>query len=486
MTQTLFAYGLIFLLIIAALPLALVCLRQGESPVSLSLAVSMSLAIFGGAISLIMLVQGMTGLQFSALSVLIPYGALCAGGIFAWWRKKARITVPKLDRWRWPALIILVSISGAILFNAVNLPFYRDDTLGIYQPQALELFQTGWLIPLTGADSLYKTYPMLMQLNYAYVYLISGWENDYLAKVVSALISIGCLIAAYHLGQLARGDGTGWVAALLLALTPTFGKWASSGYVDLPMAFFYALSGVFALRLWYSGRTNDALLAGAMMGLAAWTKNAALLGIVLLSLWLLWVRLKGRISWRDVAISLVACLLVALPWYIRNVAEAGFLVPNTAWTDQAERSLENLLVFVAKPENFGFTGLIFILGVISAVITVIRKRLNAPAELLLLLWTVPFFAAWWLFASYDPRFLLLYLPPLAALGGVFLMRVWSALPLKWQGYSRTAAAIVVSLFALFILWNSVDYKDELLRQPFMTDGERRELVGRGVSETLQP
>jgi 4-amino-4-deoxy-L-arabinose transferase-like glycosyltransferase len=484
MIQTLFAYGLPFLLIFAALPLALVLLKQGETPVSLSLVAALSLAIFAGAVSFLMLFHGMVGLQFSVLSILLPYGSLCLAGVFVWWRAPVRVALPKLDGWQWLALAILMVISAAILLNAVNLPFYRDDTLGIYQPHALELYQSGRLIPLTGSDSLYKTYPMLMQLNYAYVYLISGWENDYLAKLVSTLLSLACLIATYHLGQLAAGEATGWVAALLLAVTPTFGKWASSGYVDLPMAFFYALSAVFALRLWHSGHVRDTLLAGATMGLAAWTKNAALLGILLLVMWLGWLWFRRRVGWREIVIALAACFLIAAPWYLRNLTGAGFLVPNTAWTDQAQRSLGNLLVFISKPENFGVTGAIFMLGVIAAVITVIRRRLNAPAELLLLLWTTPFFLVWWLFVSYDPRFLLLFLPVLAALGAIFLMHVWKALPLNWQRYTRVAAAIFASAFALYIVWNSVDYKDELLRQPFMSDAERRELVGR--SPTADP
>ncbi|MFN8447294.1 MAG: glycosyltransferase family 39 protein [Anaerolineae bacterium] len=102
------------------------------------------------------------------------------------------------------------------------------------------------------------------------------------------------------LGKRLRDERTGWLAALVLALTPFFSRWASSGYVDLPMAFFYALAAVFALRLYESGRLRDAALAGALVGLAAWTKNAALIGIVLLALWLVWCKVNGRIGWRAV------------------------------------------------------------------------------------------------------------------------------------------------------------------------------------------
>ena len=165
------------------------------------------------------------------------------------------------------------------------------------------MYQTQTLVPLTGADSLYRAYPVLIPLNYTYAYFASGWENEYLAKTIATLLSLACIPAAYVLGKKLRGERTGWLAALVLALTPFFSRWASSGYVDLPMAFFYTLAAIFALRLYddHSASLLDAALAGALIGLAAWTKNAALIGIVLLALWLVWCWINRRIGWRAVA-----------------------------------------------------------------------------------------------------------------------------------------------------------------------------------------
>ncbi|MFN8447295.1 MAG: hypothetical protein U0521_01515 [Anaerolineae bacterium] len=78
------------------------------------------------------------------------------------------------------------------------------------------------------------------------------------------------------------------------------------------------------------------------------------------------------------------------------------------------------------------------------------------------LWTLPFFAAWWLFVSYDPRFLLLFLPPLAVLAGDLLVRLWVWLGPVWQprahrGDPAGAGAGCPGVF------NAVEYKVALVR-----------------------
>lgn len=434
--------------------------------------VLLGLALGVGALTLIMFWESVIGIRLTLPGIALPYFAAMLPG---WWRvRPPRPRLPE-SRDRRFMLLVLLAISAGVLFNGANLPFHRDDTLGIYQPAAQTIYQTGALVPLTGVDSLYRAYPILVPLSYAYAYFASGWENEYLAKTIATLLSLACLPTAYVLGKRLRDERTGWLAALVLALTPFFSRWASSGYVDLPMAFFYALAAVFALCLYESGRLRDAALAGALVGLAAWTKNAALIGVVLLTLWLVWCRINGRIGWRAVIYSLIACAVVAAPWYIRNLIGAGFIMPDTAWTDQAQRLLENVFVFVARPENFGAPGYALIAGVLAALPAARRRE---PGILLILLWTLPFFAAWWLFVSYDPRFLLLFLPLLAVLAGGLLARLWDWLDPAWQPRARIVLFLLTLVLAAPVVFNAVEYKVALVRNPLMTDAEKHALVGR--------
>ena len=437
------------------------------------LTVLVGLAFSCGALTLLMLWEGLLGIPLSLGSVAIPYFLLMLPG---WWRVKPPL--PRLPA-TWAkrfVLLLLLGIGGAVLFNGAYLPFYRADTLGIYQPAAATIYRSGALVPLTGADSLYAAYPILVPLSYAYAYFAAGWENEYLAKTIATLLSAACVPAAYVLGRQMRTDTHGWIAALALALTPFFSRWASSGYVDLPMAFFYTLAAVFALRLTETRSPHDAALAGVLVGLAAWTKNAGLIGVPLLAGWLALGIFRRKISWRAGAVSLLACALVAAPWYVRNLAGAGFLIPDTAWTEQAQRTLDSALIFATHGYDFGLPGVLVLVGVVAGAVRLARQR--ETKTLLLLGWTLPFFAAWWLLVSYDPRFLLLFLPPLCALASDPLIWLWERLPEAWHPHARLALGLLALVLAAGIVWNAVEYKPDLLRHPLMSDSEKRALVGR--------
>lgn len=479
MAEALFAYLLSGLVLAAFIPTACVLLARAGARPPLGLAAGVALALFAGSLSLVVLWEGLLGLPFSALGIAVPSLALAVPGIW-WWRRGGRPLParPMLSHWELGAFGLLALISSAILFNALAIPFYRDDTLGIYLPQTRALVETRALLPLTGGDSLYLAYPMLSQHLYAFAFLASGWENDYLAKGLTTLLSLGCLLTTFALGERAAGRRGGWLAALLLALTPAFGRWASSGYADLPMAFFYSLSAVFVLRLWDNGRLRDAVLAGAAMGLALWTKNAALVGIAVLAVALgaMWVR--RRTSWQAAAAGLGALLLIAGPWYVRNLLGAGFLMPDTVWSDRASATIDTLLALINQTGNFAISGWLGFFGALWAIVLIARRGHDAPALAAMLWWALPLFGLWWLLASYDPRFLLYILPMMSALGAVFLNCAYESLPVPAQQVSRWTFGLVAAGLAVYMLSISVEYKPAMLRAPLMSDADRRALVGR--------
>lgn len=473
----------VILLIAAAVPSAvLVSRRQDDHGAALTAV--LTLVVASGALSLILFWESILGLSITFGGVVLPYLALMLPGIVVFFRSSPRVTRPRLTNWHETAALVLIAlVAAAVLLNAVYYPLYADDTLGIYRPAALPIFYDGRIDPLIGAESLYRTYPILVPSMYALGYMASGWENDYLAKLIPALLSLGCLPAVSLLARrLSKRPAAGWIAPLLLAITPAFGRWASSGYVDLPMAFFYVLTAYYALRLWETNERLDAVLTGVMLGLAVTTKNAALLGVPLLGAWLAIGIFARRIRFSTMLITLGIVAFVGAPWYIRNWLGAGFIIPATAWTDQAQRTFANLLVFVTRPENFGVTGAVVTIALIPLFAGLFRLR--RPA-LLIGLFALPFFAAWWLFVSYDPRFLLLFLPLLI----VYAADQIAALKLE----ERAARLLIPLAFVIaagaagYTAFRSVDYKDEFLRDPLMTHEAKLALVGRVTdSESQSP
>ena len=479
--QTLIAWIVVVLLPAAALPWSLWLLASTGRRPDWPLTAALSLSLAYGGLTLLMFWTSLAGLPFDGVALTIGMQLLCAPGVVLWMRAgRPWPPQPRLNRWSGLAALLLAAVAAAILFNAAYWPFSRDDALGIYHAQAEAMAETRALLPLTGADSLYLTYPPLMPLAYAYTYRLSGWENEYLARLISALLALGSLLAAYALGREVDGRLTGALSALILALAPTFGRWASTGYVDLPAAFFVTLSAVFALRLWRSGAAADALLAGLCMGLAAWTKNATLIEVVALAVWLLAGPALHRFGLRAAAAGLLACALVAAPWYVRNWLGAGFLVPATAWTEDARPTLDMLLVLVTRPEIYALSGWLMLLGGLFTFARLGYAK-SRPAAILLLLWTGPFFGAWWLLTSYDPRLLLPVAPLLAVMGGWGLASGWRVLPVRWQAAARAVATLLALALAALAIWSSVEFKDEILRNPLMDDAAKHALAARNRS-----
>lgn len=514
MIPPLLAWLLVCAVLIAAYPWARWLLAHTPDEENPLLAWTLTPGIGLGVLTLLMFWQGEAGLPYTLAGIALPYFGVMGvgywvtrrgfgekdGGDAAGGARDGGRGMRDAGYGRRVWLIApVILVGGAILFNAVYWPFSRADALGIYQPFAHLMYETRALVPLTGADSLYRAYPMHVPLAYVFAYVASGWENEYLARLLSTLLGVACLPTTYLIGRRFCASAIGGLlAALLLAFSPFFVRWASSGYVDLPMAYYYALTALFLMRHAERGARLDALLAGLCLGLAAWTKNAALVGVPLLIGWWLWAWLRGRITLSHAALSLLACAAVAAPWYVRNILGAGFFIPDTAWVDQAQPSAANLIVYALEWENFGAAGIIITVGILGSGFWVLGFGFKAQtAETkdsdtrysvlgtrnssvvrryppLLLWWTLPFFGVWWLFASYDPRFLLLILPPLCTFGAALLVRVgwWLTEQTKTTSpHLRTALRLMLAALVLFVtlqaMWSAVEFKYELLRDPLM-------------------
>lgn len=479
------------LVLATAYPLTDGLLRRSPHPVDPWLRLALVPGLSLGTLTLLMFWLGLFQIPFTLLNITIPYGIVMGVGVWFWWRtrKTRSITSESADRLRLDASarlplaalilrLVPLLIVAAVLFNAIYWPFYLEDAVGIYADRADFMYRSGGLVPLRDYPyyGYYQTYPMLIPMSYTYAYFASGWHNEYLAKVLSAILSLTCLPAVMSLGRAIGGRKLGWLALLLLAITPAFGRWASSGYVDLPMACFYTLVAVFCWRIWQRSNPTDAVLLGLCLGLAAWTKNAALPGIGLVAAWLCYGGLLKRIRWRDALLSLVVCAGIAAPWYIRNWIEVQMLVPNTIWVDQAQRTLANLVPFLTRLDNFALTGIVVTLGLFLEAVDFLRGGWREGRSALLLVLTVPYLIVWWAFVSYDPRFLLLFLPILIVLGAAQTLRTWDALSSRIQERLRLPLLAVIVTLALYVAWISVAYKDEILRDPLMGDAAKRAIV----------
>ena len=121
------------------------------------------------------------------------------------------------------------------------------------------------------------------------------------------LLGLVCFVLAAMLATRLVDGGSGFVAALLVALTlPATVLWqtqALSG-LEVPLAAVLGLAALLAVR------ASRDLLAGILLGLALWNKLDALAVVVAV---IVAMRLThGRWPWR----TTVAALVVAAPWFL--------------------------------------------------------------------------------------------------------------------------------------------------------------------------
>ena len=484
-----------------AYPWALVALSPPRSPVITALT---TVALSLGGMTLGMMTLALVAPGLLNLGVIGGLMALVFA-LGAWWLLEAEIVrggaasvrtviaqarrAARASPLAAGAVVVPVVMGALILFNAGYLPFGDQDAIAIYGRLGRWVYLNRTL-PV--GEGLFEAYPMLVPLSYTYTHLLAESQNEYLARLAPAALSVGAMAAAYALGRALYSLRTGVAAAALLALTPTYTRWASAGYADLPAAFFFTMSALFAWRLYESGRARDAALAGIVAGLAMWTKNGALTLAASLPLWIAYTRLHARcwpgdasgqpVAPRCAALALGAAALTAGPWYARNLLLFGVIVPPTGWAWLAQRTLANLVPFAAYPEAYFAPGLVFLAGIAACLGWAARGDARAA---MLLIFAAPFFAVWWALFSYETRFLLMILPLVAVMGGRALdaamariqLHISAELPGSYpasMGLQWAALALLVAL-ALPAASKAVMHKDDFLRNPLMDNAARHRL-----------
>ncbi len=443
----------------------------------LPLVVCLMIALSSGTLSQIMLWLGLLRIPITFTVTTTIYLVVMAPGFvlairdsaFNWLHPR-RIRLHPLA---WFSLAVTAAVSAAVLFNALLWPFYHDDPLSIYGRFAWWVWQHEQLYAIGPGSDVYELYPQLVTMNFAYLAMFAGWRHEYAVRFIGAVIGLGTLPATYLLARQMYNERTGWLAALFLASTLDFGRWASAGYVDVPVAFFMTFGAALTWTALQQRSYPDLLLAAAMIGLAAWTKNAALLAIAIFFTLLLYNLILNQLSLKHLLLPLAILAIVAAPWYLRNLVLAGSLTPDTVWVEEAQQTWRELLVLITLPQNYGLIGILAFCGVSWGIGQVLwgngRKR-----ALFLLIWAAPFYIAWLLFASYDPRFILLILPFVVVLGAA-LVDTWTT-TVKPKAWVTVVAVIVIGAQAAFVVWNSVEFKRALLTQPIMSHSEKVNLV----------
>jgi hypothetical protein len=220
-----------------------------------------------------------------------------------------------------PLLFVGVFLSHLSL---LRLPYYWDEA-GYYIPAAYDFFRTGDVIPST---TLANAHPPLPSL-----YLALWWKSGFtptVTRTAMCLVTAIALLAVYRLAMLVNGRSA--VAVATTVLTGIYPIWfAQSTLAHADM--FAAAATLWGLVFVFAGlgRARFLWIAAVCFAVAAWCKETAIVTPLAISLWEIYLSLRGK---EDRGANLRAGMVLLTPlaalvaWFAYYYHRTGYVFGN--------------------------------------------------------------------------------------------------------------------------------------------------------------
>ena len=170
-------------------------------------------------------------------------------------------------------------------------------------------------------------YPIFMSV----VFRVVG-DRPSVVLIVQMLLGVASVYLLYALGRTVFGERSGRWAGILGAAYWLSMFFENQIYTESLFAFLFLCANYMAMTIALDtprrGLAVRAAVAGVFFGLAILCRPSAALAVPLIVVWVASSRSRAeRPALIPVATVLVACVLVLLPWWIRNFAVHGTFVP---------------------------------------------------------------------------------------------------------------------------------------------------------------
>lgn len=339
-------------------------------------------------------------LGFGCLAVLLA-GVLRGGG-------HRPATGERWDRWSRVLLVVALVVLAILAVDLAAQPVWSDDAWSIWSAKAnsivlLDGLDAGYL----ESESVFNAgYPLVVPVLELVANRFSGVPNELLP------LQLGLLFLAFPFALVAllRSHARPFVlavTALVATAAPTLQIQTASAVADVPLAVFFALSGV-AAWLWIEDGGDEHLwLAGLFAAAAVGTKveGALLVGILAVGVCIWTVR--RRRPRRRPALVAAAVVASAAPWEIWSrmhslgsaVSDAGgFDLEALGGMSRVPRAAEALTRELVDPTSWlalvGLVALSAVFGlrrppVRDAALFTIFVVMTALATFLVIYWVTP-------------------------------------------------------------------------------------------------
>jgi 4-amino-4-deoxy-L-arabinose transferase-like glycosyltransferase len=259
-------------------------------------------------------------------------GWLFLGGLLALGR---RVPEPAraAARWRWSTARCLVAIVATAVMLRVAVALLLGDAAAALPGAADQVsydtlaqrvvagygfsFPIRWY-PFTEPNTPTAHWSFLYTLYLAAIYALVG-HHPLVARLVQAVISGGGCWLVFRIARRLFGERVGLAAAALSAL---YAYLIYFGAALMTQAFYIvALLAAIdrALEVAARPRTRAWAALGVSLGIGVLLRQSLLLYVPLLLGWLVWTT-RGRMRWRDAALTVALLALCILPWTARNYA----------------------------------------------------------------------------------------------------------------------------------------------------------------------
>lgn len=227
-----------------------------------------------------------------------------------------------------PLRVIILLLLGFLLYfgKLGQIPFYNYAE----SKEALVVWEMvhggGWILPLRNGTEIPRKPPLFHWVGSS-VALLAGQVNEFTVRFPSAFFATATVLLTFFFGRAVWNWKVGFLAALILATSPEWARWATYARSDMVLVFFLTAAGVAFFQLWQEGasRWRTIYLFYLSIGLAILAKGP--LGLILPALVVLcFVGISREFSFlrrMKLAEGTAIVLLVAASWYLLALWQAG-------------------------------------------------------------------------------------------------------------------------------------------------------------------
>jgi len=286
------------------------------------------------------------------------------------------------------------------------------------------------------------------------VYLVSAplallfWPTTDVLLGVNALFLGILILSTYGIACVFGGQETGLLAAFIVSMYPIIYGLARHYLLDVPLVAMVTLAVWLLVRTEDFGRRGAAIACGLSLGLGMLTKwtLAVFVGGSFLMAAVRALRVRSRRRLLNLGLALVVGTVVAAPWYLYNLPSLLNFLRLVGTYGRAEGDpavgFQQLWSFYLRAFVNDQVLLPFALFFVAGLILLLTMRKFRYRTALLLCWIVVPYLAFSNFGNKDIRFTIPYLPAVATITALGLVR------LRPQGL-KIGLITLLALYAVF-------------------------------------